>query len=75
MEPGKSSFEFSTEKASVSSSVLQSELVDTRYNVKYSFQLYAIENDTLRLKINELNPTKPRFEVPFVLVSEPVLKS
>lgn len=73
MEPEKSSFEFLTDKASVSSSVLKSELIDTKYNVKYGFYLYAVEGDIFRLKINELNPVKQRFEVPFVLVSDPIL--
>ncbi|KAK6632383.1 hypothetical protein RUM44_007425 [Polyplax serrata] len=75
MEPEKSSFEFLTDKASVSSSVLKSELIDTKYNVKYGFYLYAVEGDIFRLKINELNPVKQRFEVPFVLVSDPILNN
>lgn len=75
MEPEKSTFELLADKTMLSSSsVLHSELIDKKSNVKYSFHLYAIEGNIFRLKINELNPIKPRFEVPFVLVREPTLK-
>lgn len=53
---------------------LQAELIDTHYRVKYSFNLYAIEGGIFRLKINELNPLKPRFEVPHALVQDPALQ-
>ncbi|KAL0274187.1 UNVERIFIED_CONTAM: hypothetical protein PYX00_006669 [Menopon gallinae] len=67
MEPNKSNFKLLIEKTEIAPSSLRSQLVDTNYNVYYSFYLYAVENGIFRFKINELNPEKIRFEVPFVL--------
>lgn len=67
MEPNKSNFKLLVEKTEIAPSSLRSQLVDTKYNVYYSFYLYAIENGIFRFKINELNPEKIRFEVPYVL--------
>lgn len=39
-------------------------------------ELYGLVNNTVRLKVNELNPMKPRYEIPVgdVLVEEPKLQ-
>lgn len=36
-------------------------------------ELYGLVNNTVRLKVNELNPVKPRYEIPVgdVLLEEP----
>lgn len=39
--------------------------------VRLLLELYRLQGNMTRVKINELKPLKPRFEVPDVLVKEP----
>ena len=41
--------------------------------VKFQLDLYTLEHNSLRVKINEINPLRKRYEVENVLVSEPKL--
>lgn len=40
-------------------------------NVKFIFHLYSLADNTFRMKINELSPLKPRYEVQHALQGEP----
>ncbi len=42
-------------------------------HVKFQLDLYTLEHNSLRVKINEINPIRKRYEVEHVLVSEPKL--
>jgi hypothetical protein len=42
-------------------------------HVKFQLDLYTLEHNSLRVKINEINPLRKRYEVENVLVSEPKL--
>lgn len=39
--------------------------------VRLLLELYRLQGNITRVKINELKPLKPRFEVPDVLIKEP----
>lgn len=74
MQPGQSPFELHLNTLKVHSSNLEIELVNTKKLVKFKFELFALADGTFRMKINELAPLKPRYEVQYVLVGEPVLE-
>jgi hypothetical protein len=42
-------------------------------HVKFQLDLYTLEHNSLRVKINEINPLRKRYEVEYVLVGEPKL--
>ena len=42
-------------------------------HAKFQLDLYTLEHNSLRVKINEVNPIRKRYEVENVLVSEPKL--
>jgi len=48
-------------------------LVNTKNNVRLLLQLFGLQSNTARLKINELNPLHQRYEIPVgdVLIGEP----
>lgn len=43
--------------------------------VRLLLELYRLQGNMTRVKINELKPLKPRFEVPDVLIKEPTTES
>lgn len=57
----------------ISSSQISVQLLNTKTNVRLVLDLYGLQGNTARLKINELEPLKPRYEIPMgdVLVGEP----
>lgn len=75
MEAGKSTFEVVPEKTQFSQSSVISELIDTKYNARYSMIIYAVDGGIFRVKINEVDPKTARFEVPYVLTSDPALQA
>ncbi|CAF1002078.1 unnamed protein product [Adineta steineri] len=53
---------------------LQFSLLNTlKSHVKLQLDLYTLQHNSLRVKINEINPVRKRYEVERVLVSEPKL--
>lgn len=53
---------------------LQFRLVNTlKTHVKLQLDLFTLEENSLRMKINEVDPIRKRYEVEHVLVSEPKL--
>jgi hypothetical protein len=42
-------------------------------HVKFQLDLYTLEHNSLRVKINEVNPIRKRYEVENVLVGQPKL--
>lgn len=56
----------------VSNGHIQFVLLNTlKPQVKLQLDLYALEHNTLRVKINEINPLRKRYEVENALVNEP----
>ena len=53
---------------------LQFLLLNTlKSHVKFQLDLYTLEHNSLRVKINEINPIRKRYEVQSVLIGEPKL--
>ncbi len=53
---------------------LQFSLSNTlKSHVKFQLDLFTLEQNSLRVKINEINPLRKRYEVENVLVEEPKL--
>jgi hypothetical protein len=57
----------------VEPSSIEAEMVNTESGARFRFQLFALQDKTFRMKINEWAPLKSRFEVPYALHGEPVL--
>ena len=48
-------------------------LNNEKSHVKFQLDIFTLEQNSLRVKINEVNPLRKRFEVEHALVSEPKL--
>jgi hypothetical protein len=48
-------------------------MINTQNGARFRFQLFALQDETFRMKINEWAPLKPRYEVQYALQGEPVL--
>ncbi|XP_069116390.1 neutral alpha-glucosidase AB-like isoform X2 [Argopecten irradians] len=70
---GESPYVILMDSLKIQSTNVQVQLLNTKNNVRLLLELYGLQENTARLKINELNPIKPRFEIPIgdVLVGEP----
>ncbi|XP_063803555.1 neutral alpha-glucosidase C [Pseudophryne corroboree] len=55
----------------VENGIVTLNIIHQETKVPLQLQIIAIEGNILRLKINDVFPSKPRFEVPDVLVKEP----
>ena len=47
------------------------QIVNNKTNLVLSLQVIILQHNTVRFKINEINPIHPRYEVQDVLVKEP----
>ncbi|XP_069692372.1 neutral alpha-glucosidase AB [Periplaneta americana] len=73
LQPGRSAYELNLNTLKVDPSSIEAELVNTENGVRFHFQLFALKDGTFRMKINEWEPLKPRYEVQYALVDEPSL--
>ncbi|KAK3093332.1 hypothetical protein FSP39_014183 [Pinctada imbricata] len=73
MQSGQSPYVLLLDSLQVSPTSLSVQLLNTKNNVRLLLQLYGLERNTARVKINELEPLKPRYEIPVgdALVGEP----
>ena len=73
LQPGQSPYKVLMDSLKISSSQISVQLLNTKTNVRLVLDLYGLQGNTARLKINELEPLKPRYEIPMgdVLVGEP----
>ena len=55
----------------VDSTHIESVIVNTQTGITLKLELFALKDNTIRMKINELNPIKPRFEAKEALLGEP----
>ncbi|XP_023700696.2 neutral alpha-glucosidase AB-like isoform X1 [Paramormyrops kingsleyae] len=62
------------ETLELSDSRLTLQLINDNNKVRLLLELYRLQGNMTRLKINELKPLRSRFEVPDVLVGEPPTK-
>ena len=54
-----------------SDSAIDVQIVNNQTNVVLSLQVIILQHNTVRFRINEINPIHPRYEVQDVLVKEP----
>ena len=73
LEAGDSPYVAVMDSLSVKESVMQIEVLNTKNNVRLLLQLYGLDSNSARLKINELKPIRSRYEIPMgdVLIGEP----
>lgn len=73
MQPGNSPYKVLMDSLKISSSQISVQLLNTKTNVRLVLDLYGLQGNTARVKINELEPLKPRYEIPVgdVLIGEP----
>lgn len=73
MTAGQSPYIVLMDSIKIQPSSIELHIVNTDNNVRLLLQLYGLEQNTARLKINELDPIKQRYQIPVgdVLVGEP----
>ncbi|CAB1332967.1 unnamed protein product [Coregonus sp. 'balchen'] len=71
MKPGQSSYRALLETLELSDSHLTLQLQNNNNKVRLLLELYRLQGNMTRVKINELKPVKPRYEVPDVLITDP----
>uniref|UniRef100_A0A8B9REY1 Glucosidase, alpha; neutral AB n=1 Tax=Astyanax mexicanus TaxID=7994 RepID=A0A8B9REY1_ASTMX len=71
LKPGQSSYRALLDTLELSDSRLTLQLINDNNKVHLLLELYRLQGNITRVKINELKPLKPRFEVPDVLIGEP----
>ncbi|XP_032084957.1 neutral alpha-glucosidase C isoform X2 [Thamnophis elegans] len=69
--PGKSPYQALLQTVELSNSNVKFQIFNEENKVTLSVEMYEIEGNIFRLKINEVIPLKPRYEVPDVLIKEP----
>lgn len=75
IEPGNSPYAVDLNSARLENGVLNINVLNTRTGILLKLELYALQNHMVRMKINEVSPLKPRYEVPDVLVEDPPVGS
>lgn len=61
--PGESSYVILKDSVKSEPEYFYADLLNTRTNVKLKLHFYALANDTARLKIDEAEPLRQRYEV------------
>ncbi|XP_061786436.1 neutral alpha-glucosidase AB isoform X1 [Nerophis lumbriciformis] len=71
LKPGESSYRALLETMELTNTRLTLQLKNDKNKVRLLLELYRLQGNITRVKINELKPLKPRYEVPDVLIREP----
>ncbi|TNN33153.1 Neutral alpha-glucosidase AB [Liparis tanakae] len=71
LKPGESPYRALLETMELTSTRLTLQLINDNNKVRLLLELYRLQGNITRVKINELKPLKPRYEVPDVLIREP----
>uniref|UniRef100_A0ACB8G5A7 Uncharacterized protein n=1 Tax=Sphaerodactylus townsendi TaxID=933632 RepID=A0ACB8G5A7_9SAUR len=69
--PGKSLYQALLDTVEISDSGVKFQIINEESKVLLLVELYEIEGNIFRLKVNEIAPLKPRYQVPDVLIKEP----
>uniref|UniRef100_A0A8C7TCF9 Neutral alpha-glucosidase AB n=1 Tax=Oncorhynchus mykiss TaxID=8022 RepID=A0A8C7TCF9_ONCMY len=67
LKPGQSPYRALLETLELTNTKLTLQLINDNNKVRLLLELYRLQGNMTRVKINELKPLKPRFEVPDVL--------
>ena len=68
---GQSPYSVDPGSIKLSDSTIDVQIVNNKTNLVLSLQVIILQHNTVRFKINEINPIHPRYEVQDVLVKEP----
>ena len=71
MTPGQSPYTAILDTVKLTDGVISMNILNTKKNVLLGLELHGLQNNMVRMKINEVSPAKPRYEVPDVIVAEP----
>uniref|UniRef100_A0A4W5L5I8 Glucosidase II alpha subunit n=1 Tax=Hucho hucho TaxID=62062 RepID=A0A4W5L5I8_9TELE len=71
LKPGQSLYRALLETLELTNTKLTLQLINDNNKVRLLLELYRLQGNMTRVKINELKPLKPRFEVPDVLINDP----
>ncbi|XP_056295020.1 neutral alpha-glucosidase AB isoform X1 [Pseudoliparis swirei] len=71
LKPGESPYRALLETMELTGTRLTLQLINDNNKVRLLLELYRLQGNITRVKINELKPLKPRYEVPDVLIREP----
>uniref|UniRef100_A0A8C4ESV7 Glucosidase II alpha subunit b n=2 Tax=Dicentrarchus labrax TaxID=13489 RepID=A0A8C4ESV7_DICLA len=71
LKPGESPYRALLETMELTNTRLTLQLINDNNKVHLLLELYRLQGNITRVKINELKPLKPRYEVPDVLIREP----
>ncbi|XP_047208904.1 neutral alpha-glucosidase AB isoform X4 [Girardinichthys multiradiatus] len=71
VKPGESPYRALLETMELTNTRLTLQLINDNNKVRLLLELYRLQGNITRVKINELKPLKPRYEVPDVLIREP----
>ncbi|XP_039402615.1 neutral alpha-glucosidase AB isoform X3 [Mauremys reevesii] len=71
VKPGSSPYRALLESLQLSQVSMKLQLVNEVNKVPLLLELYGLQGNMTRIKINELSPLRPRYEVPDVLVRDP----
>ncbi|TKS72276.1 Neutral alpha-glucosidase AB [Collichthys lucidus] len=71
LKAGESPYRALLETMELTNTRLTLQLINDNNKVRLLLELYRLQGNITRVKINELKPLKPRYEVPDVLIREP----
>uniref|UniRef100_A0A8C5R3E1 Neutral alpha-glucosidase AB n=1 Tax=Leptobrachium leishanense TaxID=445787 RepID=A0A8C5R3E1_9ANUR len=71
LEPGYSQYRALLGSAKLTADKLEIQLIDDKNQLSLLLEVFGLNGNMTRIKINEINPLKPRYEVPDVLVGTP----
>uniref|UniRef100_A0A8C0IMP5 Glycoside hydrolase family 31 N-terminal domain-containing protein n=1 Tax=Chelonoidis abingdonii TaxID=106734 RepID=A0A8C0IMP5_CHEAB len=69
--PGKSLYQGLLDSVTLCNDSVKLQIINEKNKVPLLVEIYAIDGNIFRLKINEVSPLKSRYEVPDVLIKEP----
>ncbi|XP_044125389.1 neutral alpha-glucosidase AB isoform X2 [Bufo gargarizans] len=71
LEPGSSLYRALLGSAKLTADKLEIQLINDKTQVSLLLEVFGLHGNMTRIKINELKPVKPRYQVPDVLVGTP----
>ncbi|XP_039616684.1 neutral alpha-glucosidase AB isoform X2 [Polypterus senegalus] len=71
VKPGNSPYRALLNSLELTEKNIKVQLINEVNKVPLLLEIYGLEGNMTRIKINELNPLKPRYEVPDVLIQDP----
>lgn len=70
VKPGESPYALLTNTVTVNDAGLVGDVINENNRIVFTLEIYPLKDSTVRIKINEKNPIKPRFEDPYALVKD-----